>query len=68
MRTPRLYRYGKLVIVEKIKRGETTPAEEAAKLQPPGTVEEISEWLRLYEAEGRDAFTKRKPGNKKPRR
>jgi hypothetical protein len=58
----------RLAIVERIKRGETTTAEEAAKLQPPGTVEEIAEWLRHYDAEGRDAFMRRKRGDKKPRR
>ncbi|HEY2539872.1 MAG TPA: hypothetical protein VGI28_10325 [Stellaceae bacterium] len=60
--TTRVYGYDKLPIVERIKRGETTVEEEAAKLEPSGTVEEILEWLRLYEAEGRDAFIKRKSG------
>jgi hypothetical protein len=61
--TTRVYSYDKLPIVERIKRGETTAVVEAAKLEPPGTVEEILEWLRLYDTKGRDAFTRRKPGS-----
>lgn len=62
-KTARMYSFHKLEIIERIRRGETTAAEEASKLDPPGTIAEVNEWLRLYDTKGRDAFIKRESGS-----